>query len=142
RAGRCPSRRGHPPRRRRTCSAVAGSTTEPPGDDSRRAPRSAPPPAARTRRRRADNRDTCRAWGWRSRTPGSGRPRSRADSLALLRLAAAAEALEQAAEQEAPLSALEDRDETLVDRRIGDEGAEGAFALVDLRGDLPEVGQR
>src|SRR5207245_3101759 len=43
---------------------------------------------------------------------------------------------------EAPLSALEDRDETLVDRRIGDEGAEGAFALVDLRGDLPEVGQR
>src|SRR5258708_16312551 len=94
------------------------------------------------RRRRADSPGTCRAWGWRSRSPGSGRRRSCADSLAPFRLAAAAEALEQAAEQEAPLRAVEDGDEALVDGRIGDEGAQRALALVDLRGDLLEIGQR
>src|SRR5213593_1243892 len=50
------------------------------------------------------------------------------------------EATDHRSQQEASLSAVEDRDETLVDRRIGDEQAYGSLALVDLLADRLEIG--
>src|SRR5437867_6536124 len=99
-------------------------------------------PAARRRRRRADSPGRSRAWDWRSRTPDSDRRRTRGDSLALLGLAAAAQISQQPAQQKGPLRAVEDRDESLVHGWIGDERAQRALALVDLRGDLLEIGER
>jgi len=68
---------------------------------------------------------------------------ARAGSLALLGLGAvAAEALQQPAQQKTPLGARRGSRRGARTRSVGDEGADGALALVDLRGDLLEVGQR
>src|SRR5215470_2376241 len=102
----------------------------------------APRRAAPRRRCRADSRDRCPAWDWRSHTPDTDRRTWVAGSLALLRLPAVAEATEQAAQQKGSLRAVENGDETLVHRRIGDERAQRPFTLVDLCGDFLEVGER
>ena len=53
-----------------------------------------------------------------------------------------AKSAEEVFQDRAPLGPVEDGDETLVERRIGDEGAERSLALVDLGRDLFQVPHR